>query len=130
MGYSLKELRALARKKKIRHYHVKNKDELCRALEIEHDPFLLRKITPVTIRCVEKDETTDPASANDLRESVHQREVDLLHFPSISALAKAMGKNIGSVVWYEKTKRPISVETDVSQGVIPPGKYVIDRVTK
>ena len=110
MYYSNKELRALTGEKKIRHYYVKSKKELCEALGIEHEPCVRRKITPVTIRCVEKDETT--------------------HFPSISALAKAMEKNIGSIVWYEKTKRPISVETDVSQGVMPPGKYIIDRVTK
>ncbi len=109
MNYSNKELRALAREKKIKYYYVKSKEELCEALGKEHEPRALRKITPVTIRCIEKDETT--------------------HFPSISALAKAMGKNIGSVVWYEKTKRPISVEK-ISQGVIPPGKYIIDRVTK
>ena len=108
MNYSNKELRALAREKKVKYYYVKSKEELCEALGIEHEPRALRKITPVTIRCVEKDETT--------------------HFPSISALAKAMGKNIGSVVWYEKTKRPISVV--VPEGVIPPGKYIIDRVTK
>ncbi len=95
------------RERKVRYYYVKKKEELCEILGVECRPLTVRKTTPVTIRCVENDETT--------------------HFPSLSVLAKAMGMNIGSVIWYEKTKRPISVLSGQSE-VIPPGGYVINRL--
>ena len=108
MNYTNKELRALARKRKIRYYYVMKTEELCEILGIEYRPLTVRKTTPVSIKCVENDETT--------------------HFPSLSMLAKVMGKNIGSVIRYEKTKRPIPVTNDQSE-VIPSGGYVIDQLS-
>ena len=40
------------------------------------------------------------------------------HFPSL------VGKNIGSIIWYEKTKRPITVEERQSE-TITPGAYIM-----
>ena len=77
------------------------KEKLCEILGIEYEPCTARKTTPVTIRGVESNETT--------------------HYPSFAVLAKAMGKNIGSIVWYEKTKRPIPVVNGQSD-VISPGR--------
>ncbi len=55
-NYMNKELQA--RKRKIRHYYVMKKEELCEILGIEYRPLTVKKPTPVTIRCVKNDETT------------------------------------------------------------------------
>ena len=107
-NYMSRDLRALARKRKILHYYVKRKEELCEILGVEYKPHAARKTVPLTIRRVENDETT--------------------RFPSLATLVNAMGKNIGSIVWYEKTKRPILVVEGQSE-IIPPGGYIIDRLS-
>ena len=87
---------------------MKRKEELCEILGVEYKPRTVRETTPVTIKCVENDETT--------------------HFPTISTLAKTMGKNIGLIIWYEKVKRTIFVVNGQSE-VIPPGGYIIGRLS-
>ncbi len=74
------------------------KEKLCEVLGIEYRPLTVRRATPVTIRNIGNDETT--------------------HFPSFAALAKAIEKNIGSIVWYEKTKRLIPVAKGQSKVTI------------
>jgi hypothetical protein len=107
-NHTSRDIQALARKKKIRHYYVKRKKELCEILGVDYRPRKARKTTAVTIRSVENDETT--------------------HFSSLAMLAKAMGKNSGLIVWYEKTKRPILVVEGQSE-IILPGGYIIDRLS-
>ena len=49
-----------------------------------------------------------------------------LYFPSFSALAKSVERNIGSVLYYEKTKKPMPV---VGPGLaVPPGMYIVEKV--
>jgi hypothetical protein len=49
-----------------------------------------------------------------------------LYFPSVNALEKAVDRNIGSVQYYEKTKKPMPV---IGPGlVVPPGKYIVTKV--
>ena len=106
--YTNKKLRAMAKEKEILCYYAMKKEELCEALGIKHKPSTARKTTPVTKRNTVKDETT--------------------HFPSLGGLARAMGKNIGSIVWYGKTKRPMPVVEGQSK-IIAPGAYIIDRLS-
>ena len=59
-GPTNKELRAMAKERKIPRYYVMLKKELCEALGIEYERSKVRKITPVTIRDITNDETTLP----------------------------------------------------------------------
>ncbi len=75
MSYTNKELRAMAKERRIPLYYVMRKKEVCEALGIGYEPPKIRKTTSVTIRDVVNDETT--------------------HFPSLGELARAMEKNVG-----------------------------------
>ena len=109
MNPSFTKVREIAKERKIKHYCRKSKKELCEELGITyipHKPGAIAAPMKTMIRCV-----------NDGRK---------LYFPSLSALAKAVGRNTVSVSYYEKVKKPMFV---VGPGlVVPPGQYIVEKV--
>ena len=109
MNPSFKKLRELAKERKIKYYDNKSKEELCKELGLDYIPYtpgvIIRTPIKTTLRCVNDDK--------------------IIYFPSFIALAKSVERNIGSVLYYEKTKKPMSV---VGPGlVVPPGQYVVEK---
>ncbi len=104
MNPSFKKLRELAKERKIKYYCFKSKEKLCKKLGLDYVPYTpgLVKRTPIRtmLRCISNDK--------------------IIHFPSFIALSKAVERNIGSVLYYEKTKKPMPV---VGPGLsVPPGQ--------
>ncbi len=82
MNPSFKKLRELAKERKIKYYCLKSEKELCEELGLEYTPYTPGiMVAPIKtmIRCV----TTG----------------DILYFPSLTALAKSVGRNTVSVSW-------------------------------
>ena len=109
MNLSLGKLRKLAKERKIKYYTYKSKKKLCEELGmiyIPHKPGAIAAPMRTMIRRV-----------SDGKE---------LHFPSLSALARAVGRNTVSVSYYEKVKKPMPV---VGPGLaVPPGQYIVEKV--
>ena len=102
MNPSFGKLRELAKERKIKYHCLKSKEELGMTY-ISHKPGA---IAAPMIRRVSDGEK--------------------LHFPSLSALAKAVGRNTVSVSYYEKVKKPMSV---VGPGlIVSPGRYIVEKV--
>ena len=99
-----KNVRKLAKERKIKYYCCKSREDLCKELGIEN------KLGKTAQR-----ETT-------LR---HVRDGELFCFPSINAVARAVDRNSASVTWYEKTKKSMYV---IGPGlVVPPGRYIVTK---
>ena len=111
MNPSFKKLRELAKERKIKYYCFKSKKELCEELGLEYTPY-----TPGIITAPRK--TT-------LRRVRDGKE---LYFPSVNALTKALNRNIGSILYYEKTKKPMLVVR--LELIVSPGEYIIIERSK
>ena len=109
MNPSFGKLRELAKERKIKYYCLKSKEELCEELGMTYIPH-----KPGAIAA--------PMRTMIIRVSDGEK----LHFPSLSALAKAVGRNTVSVSYYEKVKKPMSV---VGPGlIVSPGRYIVEKV--
>ena len=108
MNPTFKELYELSKERKIKQYTTKSKEKLCKELGLSYVPYIVGKRRlpiKVLIRRV-----------SDEKES---------HFPSFAALAKVVGRNTVSVVYYEKTKKPMPV---VGPGLaVSPGMYIVEK---
>ncbi len=108
MNPTFKELYKLSKERKIKRYCRKSKKELCEELGLNYVPYTPGAIkVPIKtkLRCTNGDK--------------------IIYFPSFIALAKSVERNIGSVLYYEKTKKPMSV---VGSGLaVPPGMYIVEK---
>ncbi len=109
MNPSFGKLRVMAKERKIKYYGQKSKEELCKELGITYIPHKPGKIAaPMKTMIIRVGDGME------------------LHFPSLTSLAKAVGRNTVSVSYYEKVKKPMSV---VGPGLaVPPGQYIVNKV--
>ena len=108
MNPTFKELYKLSKERKIKQYTNKSKEKLCKELGLDYAPYIIgKKRLPIKVV---------------IRRISDEKE---LHFPSFTALAKAVGRNAVSVFYYEKTKKPMPV---VGPGLtVPPGMYIVEK---
>ncbi len=109
MNPTFKELYKLSKERKIKCYCRKSKKELCEELGLNYIPYtpgvIIRTPIKTKLRCVNSDK--------------------IIYFPSFIALAKSVERNIGSVSYYERTKKPMPV---VGPGLtVPPGMYIVEK---
>ncbi len=97
-------IRKLAKEQNIKYYRCKSREELCKDLGIKNEIGVTapRKITLKRVR-----------------------DGEIILFQSLNAVARAVDRNVASVSWYEKTKKPMVV---IGPGlVVPPGYYFVTK---
>ena len=97
-------IRKLAKERNIKYYCCKSREELCEELGIENKIGVTapKKITLKRVR-----------------------DGEILRFRGLNAVARAVDRNVASVSWYEKTKKPVVV---IGPGpVMPPGYYFVTK---